>query len=700
MLMTYRYFVLFAAFLLFSARSWSQCMTYPVPFEQRVNKSVSIVQGKVTAQHGYIDDKTGNIYTLNEFTIAAWLKGYQPKDKVYVITVGGVVGNKAMRADPALELDTYHEYLLMLEADNTTIGDKAFREQHPDALQALTYADAQGSLTNERNFYHDLHYRTPQTETALFSRIAGLTGQTAKTPQGLAFTPRSSFAPPPVADVITSFSPTTSYAGTIVTSDYITISGSSFGAAAGTVFYTNADDGGATSTSSGVATDNVSWSATSIQNKIAASAGTGPINVNGVMTSGTNLTVDYAHLNINSNYSGFGSSTRQRYYLRNKNGLGGYTYTYNSSFYLNTAAVNAFERALLLWRCSSFINWRTTSTTSSVSSSVSDGINLILFDATLPAGVLGRATSRFLGLGNGACNLDNTVWWLDELDIQFYPDPPVSGFPWQFGPASPSFSEYDFESVALHELGHHHGLGHVINTGLVMHFSLANGEEKRTLHATDIAGGSAKMAYSTSATCFNPGTAGTPMVALTVGNCILPIQLIDFTGERKNSTTNQLYWNTAQESNNKGFYLDRSADGNLFSNIAFVAGAGNSTQPRNYTYADDKAGFIPLYYRLRQVDLDGRERFSKIIYLPGDAAADRKVWTDGNGQFIRFYNSPQVTKAARFELYAASGQIVIAHYLSKDIKSIPAGHLARGVYFYRLFTDTESLSGKLFLGGK
>lgn len=699
--MIHRYLVLFASFFLFSAETWSQCMTYPVPLEQRVSKSVYIVQGKVTNQHAYIDDKTGNIYTLNEFTVAAWLKNYRPVDKVYIITLGGTVGDKSMRADPALQLDGYHEYLLMLEEDNKIIGDKNFREQHPDALQMLTYADAQGSLTNERNFYHDLHYRTPQTEAEVFGRIATLTGQSARTPDGQPFTPRNTFAPPTISNAITGFTPTTSHAGTIVTADNITISGSGFGAGAGTVFYTNADDGGATFTATGVASDNVSWADGSIENKVAASAGTGPINVNGTFTSGSNLTIEYAHLNVNSSFSSWGVVTRQRYYLRNMNGLGGYTLSYNSSFYLNTPAVNAFERAMLLWRCSSFINWRTAgSTTSSVSTAALDAVNIITFDGSLPAGVLGRATSRFQGSSTGGCTLANTVWWLNELDIQFYPDPPVTGFPWEYGPASPSFSEYDFESVALHELGHLHGLGHVINSGLVMHYALANGQEKRTLHATDIAGGAAKVAYSTPATCFNPAAGGTPMTALNSGNCILPIQLIDFTGERKNNSTNQLYWSTAQEINNKGFYIDRSSNGGDFNNIVFVPGAGNSTQTKNYTYIDDKAGFIPLYYRLRQVDLDGRERFSKIIYLPGDASTDRRVWTDENGQFIRFYNSPRVTKAARFELYSASGQTVIANYLVKDIKSIPAGHLPRGVYFYRLFNDTESLSGNLFLGGK
>ena len=59
---------------------------------------------------------------------------------------------------------------------------------------------------------------------------------------------------------------------------------------------------------------------------------------------------------------------------------------------------------------------------------------------------------------------------------------------WEFGPGTATGFEVDFESVAVHELGHGHQLAHIINTGEVMHFSIANGQNSRDLGSSDLAG--------------------------------------------------------------------------------------------------------------------------------------------------------------------------------------------------------------------
>ena len=679
----------------------SQCSSYPVPFEQRISQSVFVVLGKVIDKHCYIDAATGSVNTLNKFRVAAWLKNYQMVEDIYIITLGGVVGNRAMLVQPALQLDTDHEYLLMLEADNPKIDDKDFRKQHPQALQLLNYADAQGSLTNENNYYHDLYYRTPKTETKVFEQIQNLTGQLATKPGGEQF-----FARPVISlgndgvAAISGFTPTTTNGGTIVPAENITISGSGFGTAAGTVFFTNADDGGATFTSTGVASDNVAWSDASIQVKTASRAGTGPINVNLAMTSGSNLTISYAHLNINSTFSGFGTSTRQRYYLKDKNGLGGYTFTYNTAFDANTPAKAAFQRSLLLWRCNTLINWRSGAATSAITTAAADGVNIVTFDGTLPAGVLGRATSRFSGSANGACNLTNTVWCLDELDIQFYPDPPTAGFTWEYGPALPSVTEYDFESVASHELGHLHGGGHVINSLDMMNFSLANGTALRVHNANNIAMGVAKMNYSIAATCLNPAGVVGPMIALTAGSCTLPVDLTSFKGERKNTTTNKLYWSTAQEINNRGFNLQRSIDAINFKNIAFIPGAGSGNQSNNYAYLDTKAGIGAWYYRLQQMDIDGAEKLSSTVFIDADDKTSVKVWANEGGDKVFVYLKSSNNNTASFQILNSLGQQLLVKQLVQGTSETGVGHLPKGIYYYQVQYQSKTISGKLFLGNR
>ena len=100
----------------------------------------------------------------------------------------------------------------------------------------------------------------------------------------------------------------------------------------------------------------------------------------------------------------------------------------------------------------------------------------------------------------------------------------------------------------------------------------------------------------------------------------LPVTFLNFSGY-KDGTSNQLRWATANESNNLGFEVQRSADGINYSVLDFVnskALGGNSTSELNYAATDYNVTGIRQYYRLRQVDIDNRSEFSNIILIKGE----------------------------------------------------------------------------------
>jgi hypothetical protein len=683
----------------FSSRLFAQCMMVPVSLQERVTSADVVITGTVIEKETFLDSTNMQVYTINKISVQAWLKNQHRLSTVYVITEGGIYQNRSTIVYPSLQLQQNIQYVLFLNTATAKQKSKRLQKQHANALQTIPYAGAQGAMVRSMGMFADVVQQTKQTEAELLSSIKQITRQDAVTPEGKRYeasaTPNSYINSRTTA--ITSFSPGTTRAGTVEPGDLLTITGTGFGATAGSVFFSNANDGGATFVTSGVASDIVSWSDNSITVKVPSNAGTGPISVDGGAPSLTNLNVQYSHSSINNDFAGFASDTRQRYYLRNLDAAGGYTFQFNTAFAANTAAVASFNRALITWRCGTGLNFHATGTTA-VATSANDGVNAVYFNASLPAGTLGICTSNFNAAANGSCNQSNTVWWLSDMDIQFR-DIPAAGFDWEYGPGAPSSTEFDFESVALHELGHAHGLGHVIATGQVMHYAIANGTNIRTLSADEIAAGNDKLAYSDDATCFDPAGSGTPMVGVASGSCVtLPITLGELKAKRLPNGRVQLNWNTIQELNNDGFIVERGETAQRFQPIGFVKGKEFSLEPQLYNHMDAAAGPYDWYYRLIQKDLDGHLVGSSIVFVKGEEQKQWKIWSSEDGGTLSLYNKDAQNRNVQLLLYNTTGQLVFQTAIRGAKAQFSFQHLQKGFYSYRIIDKQESVTGKLLLG--
>ena len=92
----------------------------------------------------------------------------------------------------------------------------------------------------------------------------------------------------------------------------------------------------------------------------------------------------------------------------------------------------------------------------------------------------------------------------------------------------------------------------------------------------------------------------------------LPVELVTFVAE-PHGTSVLLKWTTHSEQNNAGFAVERSSDGIIFETIAWVTGAGTTSQQHHYQHTDNQPGSGRLWYRLRQIDYDGQESPSWIV---------------------------------------------------------------------------------------
>jgi len=309
-------------------------------------------------------------------------------------------------------------------------------------------------------------------------------------------------------------------AGTIEEEHEMVIQGSGFGNQAGYIQLPHAGSGGTTLTSLEYATDLIYWTDTEIRFKIPKNAGTG----NMILLSKNQVTIGTAPITIKWSlmplyYKASDEMPyRHRSHFVDRNEVGGYHFEISTSFAANTGAFTAFERALTTWQCATNVNWELgNNTTRKIGK---DGVSVIVMSDTLDYGVLGVASCRYKGSGS-TCPDFSSFWRVNEIDIAFA-DVSIlpEGTNWNFSENAPAFHEYDFETIVLHELGHAHGLAHVIESSSVMHFSVRHGEMKRTIGTHELEGATYKMDHSTAANC---SSRHDPMMELPNAPCATPI---------------------------------------------------------------------------------------------------------------------------------------------------------------------------------
>ena len=157
-----------------------------------------------------------------------------------------------------------------------------------------------------------------------------------------------------------------------------------------------------------------------------------------------------------------------------------------------------------------------------------------------------------------------------------------------------------------------------------------------------------------------------------------PVQWVSFNAKKKDGSV-LLTWETAQEQNSKNFEIERSSDGRRFNKIGSVPAAGNSNVISRYSYIDD----VPVkglnYYRLKQIDLDGKFAYSEVakvnfdgaerlLVFPNPAADQLTVQFPANKRFISAHILDASGKLVfQKQLASASGTLTL------DIRNLSPG---------------------------
>jgi hypothetical protein len=154
----------------------------------------------------------------------------------------------------------------------------------------------------------------------------------------------------------------------------------------------------------------------------------------------------------------------------------------------------------------------------------------------------------------------------------------------------------------------------------------------------------------------------------------LPVELLNFSGYTEGSS-NRLVWTTANEVNNNGFQVERlNPKTNAWESMSFVPTKGKTAM---YDFTD-KAPFSVSYYRIRQIDNDGKETLSKVISLSNTAKSLLKVYPNPATDVLTVEFTKGIgtnDKATTFDIINVLGQIILRGPLNQsvDVAALPSG---------------------------
>ncbi len=194
-------------------------------------------------------------------------------------------------------------------------------------------------------------------------------------------------------------------------------------------------------------------------------------------------------------------------------------------------------------------------------------------------------------------------------------------------------------------------------------------------------------------------------VALFTSAGNLPVKLISFDAKLDNLTTGLINkkvicsWLTASETNNNYFELQRSVDGSHFTTIGNIKGNGTKNSESYYQYTDnlmsiEKSTTNILYYRLNQVDFDGKSSLSEIkIVKLEEVNNEINVYPNPTNNVLNISFTPQSSSVV-MNLYDITGNIIKNVTTLNSNNQIDLSELNNGIYFIIVTGNNLFLSRK------
>jgi hypothetical protein len=164
----------------------------------------------------------------------------------------------------------------------------------------------------------------------------------------------------------------------------------------------------------------------------------------------------------------------------------------------------------------------------------------------------------------------------------------------------------------------------------------------------------------------------------------LPVSLTRFEANAGDNNSVELNWQTAEETNNSHFIIERGKDGQRFLSIGRVQGRENYIGITNYHFTDFTPDAGINYYRLKQVDIDGRGKYHGLRTVT-ISASELKIYPNPihQGYFIADLGQ-KVNEKIPYRLIGVNGTVVQSGMITTQKQPISVTGIVKGIYLFEV----------------
>ena len=185
-----------------------------------------------------------------------------------------------------------------------------------------------------------------------------------------------------------------------------------------------------------------------------------------------------------------------------------------------------------------------------------------------------------------------------------------------------------------------------------------------------------------------------------LADALLPIHISDFKASRNNRSI-QLTWESLAVANNKGFGVQRSGDSQNWESIGFLNSIESAT---SYSFDDNQPLVGNNFYRLNQIDDNGKNCFSEVVKIPFEitniANSIFSIYPNPTKEIMNIQLGVLNDTKIIVEIFAEDGKSIYSKKYSTSSRSvipISLTGLTAGNYLVRLTAGNTSQINKVVI---